>query len=55
MAGFAAILMSIAMIAAFALMGGGVWLLATRRETKRAVLMVLAGLVMLANVLIWTL
>ena len=55
MAGLAATLMSIAVIAALALAGGGAWLLAKGRERKRGALMLLAALVTLANVLIWTL
>jgi hypothetical protein len=55
MAGLAATLMSIAVIAALALAGGGAWLFAKGRERKRGALMLLAALVTLANVLIWTL
>jgi hypothetical protein len=55
MAGLAATLMSIAVIAALALAGGGAWLLAKGRERERGALMLLAALVTLANVLIWTL
>jgi hypothetical protein len=42
------------MLAVFALVGGGVWSIAKRRETKRGVLMLVAGLVLLGNVLVWT-
>ena len=55
MAELAATLMSIAVIAAFALAGGGLWLLARGSNRKQGVLMLLAALVVLANVLIWTL
>jgi hypothetical protein len=55
MAGLVATLMSIAVIAALALAGGGAWLLAKGRERKRGALMLLAALVTFANVLIWTL
>jgi len=46
-------LLSIAMLAVFALCGGGVWILAKRREKKQGMLMLIAALVLLANVLIW--
>ena len=46
--------MSIAVIAALGLGAGGMWLIAKRRDPKRGLLMLAAALVMLANVLIWT-
>jgi hypothetical protein len=52
--GLAAALMSIAVIAAFALGGGGMWLIVRRSDVKKGILMLVAALVMLANVLIWT-
>ncbi len=52
--GLAATLMSIAVIAAFALGGGGMWLIVKRRDVKKGALMLAAALVMLGNVLIWT-
>jgi hypothetical protein len=48
------VLLSIVMIAAFALAWGGLWLLLKRRERKRGTLMLVAALVLLGNVLIWT-
>jgi hypothetical protein len=54
MTGFVAALLSIAVLAAFTLIGGGTWLIVKRRERKQGLLMVLAALVLLANVLIWT-
>ena len=45
---------TIAMLAVFALAGGGVWTIVKRREAKRGALMLVAGLVLLGNVLIWT-
>ncbi|WP_404713440.1 hypothetical protein [Sphingomonas sp. MMS24-J13] len=45
---------AIAMLAVFALAGGGAWTLAKRGETMRGVLMLLAAAVLLGNVLIWT-
>jgi hypothetical protein len=47
--------LSLAMIAAFALAGGGAWLLLRRNERKQGMLMLLASAVLFANVLIWTL
>lgn len=47
--------LSLAMIAAFALFGGGAWLLIKRKERKQGLLMLLAAAVLFANVLIWTL
>lgn len=52
--GLGSTLMSIMVIAAFALGGGGMWLIAKRRDAKKGVLMLIAALVMLGNVLIWT-
>jgi hypothetical protein len=49
-----AALLSIAMLAAFVLAGGGLWLLVKRGERKRGLLMLAAAAVMLGNVLIWT-
>ena len=49
-----ATLLSIAMLAAFLLAGGGVWTIAKRGERKQGLLMLLAALVLLGNVLIWT-
>lgn len=46
--------LSIAMIAGFLLAGGGVLLIIRQRDCKRGVLMVVAALVLVANVLIWT-
>jgi len=52
--GFAATLMSIAVIAAFLVGAGGMWLIVRRRDVKKGALMLVAALVMLGNVLIWT-
>ena len=51
----AEIALSIAMLAAFALGAGGVWLIARKRDRRRGLLMLAAAIVTLANVLIWTL
>jgi hypothetical protein len=47
--------LSLAVLAAFALAGGGLYLLVKRRDGKRGALMLAAALVLFANVLIWTL
>ena len=48
-------LLSIMMLAAFALGAGGVWLLRAGREQSKAILMLVAALVLLGNVLLATL
>jgi hypothetical protein len=53
--GFGAALLSIAVIAVFLLGAGGMWLVAKRRDMKKGILMLVAALVLLGNVLIWTL
>jgi hypothetical protein len=45
---------TIAMLAVFALVSGGLWSIVKRRDMKRGILMLLAGLVLLGNVLVWT-
>ena len=50
----AATLMSIAMLAAFALLFFGVRFALTQEHRKRGGLMILAGVVLIANVLVWT-
>ena len=47
--------LSLAVIASFALAGGGLYLLLSRRERKQGVLMLVASLVLFGNVLVWTL
>jgi hypothetical protein len=47
--------LSLAMIAAFALAGGGAWLLIKRKDHRQGMLMLLAAAVLFVNVLIWTL
>ena len=51
--GFGAVLLSIAMLAAFALAGGGIWMISKRRDVRKGILMLIAALVLLGNVLIW--
>jgi hypothetical protein len=48
-------LLSVLVITAFAIAGGGVYLLATGRDRRKGALMLLAAAVMFANVLILTL
>lgn len=55
MAGPSPIVLSLLMIAFAVLSGGGLWVLVKRGDRKRGLLMIVAGLVMLGNVLIWTL
>jgi hypothetical protein len=46
--------MGAAMIAAFLLLAGGVKLVLTRQTRKRGALMIVAALVIVTNVMIWT-
>ncbi|MFC3580566.1 hypothetical protein [Sphingomonas hylomeconis] len=46
---------AIAMLGMFACLAGGIYLLVKGRERKRAVLMLVMAVVLLGNVLIWTL
>jgi hypothetical protein len=54
MTGFAPVALSLAILAAFALAAGGVWLVATGVNSKQGVLMLVMAAVLVANVLIWT-
>ena len=54
MGGLAAATMSVAMIAVFLLAGGGIVLLVRGHNRKQGALMLVAALVLLGNVLIWT-
>jgi hypothetical protein len=53
MTGFIAVLLSVAVLGSFALIGGGAYLLLKRRETKQGLLMLLAATILLVNVLMW--
>jgi hypothetical protein len=53
--GFGATPLSIAMIAAFILFAGGIKLLLGQSDRKRGILMIVAALVLIGNVLVWTL
>jgi LPXTG-motif cell wall-anchored protein len=55
MTGPGATLLSLLMIAAFAMFAGGAWIILRRREIRQGALMIVAGLVMLGNVLVWVL
>ena len=55
MTGTGALFLTIMMIAVFALAAGGVQILARGGDRKRALLMLVAALVILGNVLIWSL
>jgi len=46
-------ILSIAMLAAFALAWGGLWLVVKKRDRKRGWLMVVMAVVLIGNVLIW--
>ena len=54
MAGLAVTTLSIAMIAALLLTGAGVRFVLRPEHRKQGALMIVAGLVILANVLVWT-
>jgi hypothetical protein len=46
---------SLAILAAFALAAGGLWLILKRKVVKQGALMLVMAAVLIANVLIWTL
>ena len=46
--------LSIAVLAAFALAGGSLYLILARSDRKQGLLMLVAAAVLFANVLIWT-
>ena len=50
----AATALSLAVIASFALVGGGLYLLVKRKARKQGLLMLAAAAVLFANVLIWS-
>lgn len=55
MIGISSLAYSLAMLAAFGLVAGGLYLIVKQKEWKRGVLMLLVAAVLVANVLIWTL
>ena len=54
MESFAATALTVAMIAAFVLIAGGVKLILSQETRSRGILMVVAAAVLVANVLVWT-
>jgi FtsH-binding integral membrane protein len=52
--GIAAAALAIAMIAMFACVIGGVWMIVKRGDRKKGALMLVMAVVLLGNVLIWT-
>lgn len=54
MTGFSATLLSILVLATFALVAGAVYLLVKRKERRQGILMLIAAAVMFGNVLVWT-
>jgi hypothetical protein len=54
MTGFAAAILSILVLASFALVAGGAYLLIKRKERKQGILMLVAAAVLFGNVLVWT-
>lgn len=53
MTGLIATLLSIAVLASFALIGGGGYLFLKGKNRKQGLLMLLAAFILLVNVLIW--
>jgi high-affinity Fe2+/Pb2+ permease len=51
---FSSFAMALAMVAAFLLLAGGVKLAVERKTRGRGILMVVAALVLVMNVMIWT-
>ncbi|MFM9978942.1 MAG: hypothetical protein ACKVOP_12985 [Sphingomonadaceae bacterium] len=49
------LLLGIAMLAVFALTAGGIYMIRTRGDRQRGVLMLVAAVVLFGNVLIWSL
>ena len=54
MQNFSSVVMTLAMIAAFLLLVGGVKLATDRQTRVRGILMIVAALVIVTNVMIWT-
>jgi high-affinity Fe2+/Pb2+ permease len=54
MQNFSSVAMAVAMVAAFLLLIGGVKLALDRQTRGKGILMILAALVMIMNVMIWT-
>ncbi len=54
MENYSAVAMALAMVAAFLLIAGGVKLMLRRQTRGRGALMIVAALVLIMNVMIWT-
>jgi len=54
MQNFSSVAMAVAMVAAFLLIAGGVKLILVRQTRARGALMIAAALVLVMNVMIWT-
>jgi ABC-type transport system involved in cytochrome c biogenesis permease component len=54
MDGFSSIAFTVAMVTAFLLLAGGVKLALARQTRRRGILMIVAALVIVTNVMIWT-
>jgi high-affinity Fe2+/Pb2+ permease len=54
MENYSSFAMAVAMVAAFLLLAGGVKLVFDRQTRVRGVLMIVAALVLITNVMIWT-
>ena len=54
MTGAAATMLSILMLAAFALAGGGLFLIVQGRDARKGALMLVCSFVLVANVFIWS-
>ena len=54
MTNFPGIIMAVAMVTAFLLIAGGVKLVLSRQTRGRGILMIVAALVIVMNVMIWT-
>ncbi len=54
MYGIATAALSLAMLAAFALAAGGLWLILARRTYRQGALMLVMAAVLVANVLVWS-
>ncbi len=51
--GLLATMLSIAVLASFALIGGGAWLIVKGKNRRQGLLMLFAAFVLLFNVMIW--
>ena len=54
MTNFSSVVMAIGMVSGFLLIAGGVKLMSDRQTRTRGVLMIVAALVIVMNVMIWT-